>query len=180
MVESWRNLMGKRVPIWNETQARAEIVRKAKAGEMLTSSEQLAYSFMLTNEVLKANVEKRPERFGWPGGERRQHIVQPIPGGIERRAVERCEETEPFGWVPPDNSPASMKIAGKVTAELDPWKHRSEGMRCSTCMWSVMKTDPDKPDDMALGKGRCRRHSPTMNGYPVIFHNDWCGDHKLA
>ena len=27
--------------------------------------------------------------------------------------------------------------------------------------------------------GRCRRHAPTMNGYPVVFVNDWCGDHKL-
>ncbi len=27
--------------------------------------------------------------------------------------------------------------------------------------------------------GRCRRHAPTMSGYPVVFDNDWCGDHKL-
>jgi len=27
--------------------------------------------------------------------------------------------------------------------------------------------------------GRCRRHAPTMNGYPVVFSGDWCGDHKL-
>jgi hypothetical protein len=27
--------------------------------------------------------------------------------------------------------------------------------------------------------GRCRRRCPTMNGYPVVFSNDWCGDHKL-
>jgi hypothetical protein len=27
--------------------------------------------------------------------------------------------------------------------------------------------------------GRCRRHSPTMSGWPVVFVNDWCGDHKL-
>jgi hypothetical protein len=27
--------------------------------------------------------------------------------------------------------------------------------------------------------GRCRRHAPTMSGYPVVFENDWCGDHKL-
>ena len=53
----------------------------------------------------------------------------------------------------------------------DPWKHRSAGMTCATCMWSVMK------DTSALG--RCRRHAPTMNGYPVIYPVDWCGDHKL-
>jgi len=29
------------------------------------------------------------------------------------------------------------------------------------------------------GLGRCRRHAPTMNGYPAVFATDWCGDHKL-
>jgi len=27
--------------------------------------------------------------------------------------------------------------------------------------------------------GRCRKHAPTINGYPVVYMNDWCGDHKL-
>jgi hypothetical protein len=27
--------------------------------------------------------------------------------------------------------------------------------------------------------GRCRRHAPTMSGYPVVTPLDWCGDHKL-
>ena len=27
--------------------------------------------------------------------------------------------------------------------------------------------------------GRCRKRSPTMNGYPVVYPNDWCGDHKV-
>lgn len=27
--------------------------------------------------------------------------------------------------------------------------------------------------------GRCRRHAPTMSGFPVVFDTDWCGDHKL-
>ena len=73
----------------------------------------------------------------------------------------------------------------------DPWKHRSEGMCCSTCMWNVEK---DKPTILGVvagsaaagvepqakpSIGRCRRHAPTMNGYPVVFENDWCGDHKL-
>lgn len=54
----------------------------------------------------------------------------------------------------------------------DPWAHRSEGMRCATCMWSVAKG--------GCTLGRCRRHAPTMNGYPVIvMDEDWCGDHKL-
>jgi hypothetical protein len=27
--------------------------------------------------------------------------------------------------------------------------------------------------------GRCRRHAPTMQGFPATFVVDWCGDHKL-
>jgi hypothetical protein len=27
--------------------------------------------------------------------------------------------------------------------------------------------------------GRCRRHAPTMSGFPVVYEDDWCGDHKL-
>ena len=57
----------------------------------------------------------------------------------------------------------------------DPWKNRSEGMRCKTCMYYV-------PKEVVGGTyrvGRCRRHAPTMSGYPVVFETDWCGDHKL-
>lgn len=42
-------------------------------------------------------------------------------------------------------------------------------MTCKTCMWFAPKGN----------LGRCRRHAPTMNGYPVVFLDDWCGDHKL-
>lgn len=51
----------------------------------------------------------------------------------------------------------------------DPWMHRSEFMKCPTCMWHVSKGV----------LGRCRRHCPTMNGFPVVTNDDWCGDHKL-
>ena len=54
----------------------------------------------------------------------------------------------------------------------DPWRHRSEGMRCVTCMWFVGKS----PSPCL---GRCRRHAPTMSGYPVVYTFDWCGDHKI-
>ena len=53
----------------------------------------------------------------------------------------------------------------------DPWAHRSAGMKCVTCMWFVEKA----PGPI----GRCRRHAPSMNGYPVVYRTDWCGDHKL-
>lgn len=78
---------------------------------------------------------------------------------------------------------------------MDPWKHRSELMCCASCMSYVEKVPRARPTtaaDRLLGArdiveaqpakakiGRCRRHAPTMNGYPVVFSNDWCGDHKL-
>lgn len=55
---------------------------------------------------------------------------------------------------------------------MDNWKHRSSGMICATCMWFMHKGD--NPDF-----GRCRRHAPTMAGWPAMFGTDWCGDHKL-
>lgn len=58
-----------------------------------------------------------------------------------------------------------------MTDTRDPWAHRSKGMRCHTCMWFVPKGQ--------TGLGRCRRHAPTMAGYPVVYRDDWCGDHKL-
>lgn len=79
---------------------------------------------------------------------------------------------------PPENmkAPGYVGSNAKEYAETrDPWAHRSQGMRCVTCMWYV-----GKPEAAGTVKGRCRRHAPTMNGYPVVFPNDWCGDHKLA
>ena len=61
----------------------------------------------------------------------------------------------------------------------DPWIHRSEGMRCKTCIWFVEKVQnvPVKPETTVVG--RCRRHAPTISGYPVVYKSDWCGDHRL-
>jgi hypothetical protein len=70
----------------------------------------------------------------------------------------------------------------------DPWVHRSEGMRCKTCIWFVPKVPSKEARAERTGNsdphvfwdmGRCRRHAPTMGGYPVVFVNDWCGDHRL-
>jgi hypothetical protein len=60
----------------------------------------------------------------------------------------------------------------------DPWAHRSAGMKCRTCMWFVPKATQAKPG-LNGQIGRCRRHAPTMNGFPAVFEADWCGDHKL-
>lgn len=59
--------------------------------------------------------------------------------------------------------------------ENDPWKHRSRGMLCMACMFYCVKVAENVPSAI----GRCRRHAPSMNGYPVVFQTDWCGDHKL-
>ena len=61
---------------------------------------------------------------------------------------------------------------------IDNWEHRSTGMVCETCMWFVPKVFEGEGDKKE--QGRCRRHAPTMNGYPVVFYTDWCGDHKLS
>ena len=70
----------------------------------------------------------------------------------------------------------------------DNWKNRKENMKCKTCIWFVpKKTSLDGPKSDApsedvfrpINIGRCRRHSPTMGGFPVVFVNDWCGDHRL-
>ena len=72
---------------------------------------------------------------------------------------------------------AEQKLHGKHfvggTGELrsdDRWKNRSAEMRCHSCMHYVSKIGD---------KGRCRRHAPTLGGWPVVFETDWCGDHKL-
>ena len=43
-----------------------------------------------------------------------------------------------------------------------------------TCMFYVPKESNSK-----IEIGRCRRHSPTLGGFPAVFPYDWCGDHKL-
>lgn len=71
----------------------------------------------------------------------------------------------------------------------DNCQHRSAGMRCRSCMFFVRKipTQVKESVDAQGGRpavdqsslGRCRRHAPTMSGWPVMFETDWCGDHKL-
>lgn len=62
----------------------------------------------------------------------------------------------------------------------DNWADRSNDMRCLTCMWFVEKA-PEHQGELVRGAvlGRCRRHSPTLQGFPAVFSADWCGDHKL-
>lgn len=73
-----------------------------------------------------------------------------------------------------------------TTMSNDPWIHRSDNMKCKTCMWFVPKVAATHPlhdnkhnDTNTYDLGRCRRHAPSMGGYPVVMVNDWCGDHRL-
>jgi hypothetical protein len=59
---------------------------------------------------------------------------------------------------------------------VDNWEHRADNMKCRTCMSFVGKSPTEA---QVTNIGRCRRHAPTMNGFPVVFGSDWCGDHKL-
>ena len=64
----------------------------------------------------------------------------------------------------------------------DNWMHREAGMRCNTCMFWVRKKRTGTGPFADTGKGdmgRCRRHAPTMMGFPAVYETDWCGDHKV-
>ena len=62
----------------------------------------------------------------------------------------------------------------------DNWKDKST-FCCGTCQHfspkEVTRFEKGKPTQHL---GRCRRHAPTMSGFPVVFTDDWCGDHKLG
>jgi hypothetical protein len=67
-----------------------------------------------------------------------------------------------------------------VEQTRDPWVNRSKGMCCKTCIWFVLKNPIQAMTNQgSYNVGRCRRHAPTMGGYPVVYENDWCGDHRI-
>jgi hypothetical protein len=77
--------------------------------------------------------------------------------------------------------PEVMRQTAQIAKQsADPWVHRSSGMKCRTCIWFVGK----EPQALTVTVkshevGRCRRHAPTMGGYPVVYMTDWCGDHRI-
>jgi len=90
---------------------------------------------------------------------------------MENEKIRKIEELDaPISRPESDSDPKGYFVK-------DPWEHRSRNMICRTCIWFVKKTSPISP--LPTTVGRCRRHAPTMNGYPVVFLTDWCGDHKL-
>lgn len=60
----------------------------------------------------------------------------------------------------------------------DNWGYQDKTFTCKECMWFVPKELPP-PEPTSSTTGRCRRHAPTMEGHPVVYDSDWCGDHKL-
>ena len=58
-----------------------------------------------------------------------------------------------------------------VVKKKDNWEGRKSGMICATCIFFVPKGKKNF--------GRCRRHAPTLSGWPGMYDTDWCGDHKL-
>lgn len=63
---------------------------------------------------------------------------------------------------------------GKMISQPDNWADQST-FKCATCMYFVMKAEIGVMSTI----GRCRRHAPTMSGFPVVYESDWCGDHKM-
>ena len=55
--------------------------------------------------------------------------------------------------------------------EKDNWETHGKTHTCAFCIYYVLKLEGTK--------GRCRKHAPTMAGFPAVFPSDWCGDHKL-
>lgn len=70
----------------------------------------------------------------------------------------------------------------KFMKTVDNWAGRAQGMVCSTCVYFVAKkaiATTEGGDTLRGSIGRCRRRCPTMNGFPVVYDTDWCGDHKV-
>lgn len=57
----------------------------------------------------------------------------------------------------------------------DNWQNRAAVMRCDNCMAFAPKVS----EDGEVRLGRCRRHAPTISGFPAVFPGDWCFDHRL-
>jgi hypothetical protein len=117
-----------------------------------------------TQELVAAQeqaAEKEVEEAGRPGQTRLD--------GPELLEVTRVQEAAARDQV-------DVQVERLRRTAPDPWKHRSDGMQCRTCIWYVAKPGPSNGQEI----GRCRRHAPTLGGYPVVFPVDWCGDHKLS
>lgn len=44
-------------------------------------------------------------------------------------------------------------------------------------MYFVLKIHSEEGHPPKIG--RCRRNAPTIKGWPAVFLEDWCGEHKI-
>ena len=90
-----------------------------------------------------------------------------------------AEQEQPAQTIPPLMGGMGASLGRSGPIPNDPWAHRSSGMLCVTCMWWIQKTPAGAIVGPNGALGRCKRHSPTNNGYPPEFASGWCGDHRL-
>lgn len=89
--------------------------------------------------------------------------------------TDEVDELRPKRKIPIDSEDAK-----KNPLPEDNWHHRSQGMVCERCMFFCPKMlVPMTGAKPKVTLGRCRRHAPTISGWPVMFPTDWCGDFKL-
>jgi len=51
-----------------------------------------------------------------------------------------------------------------------------EDKRCNTCRWYGEK----RKDNISTMAGKCRRHAPTIEGFPIVLATDIaCGDYQV-
>jgi hypothetical protein len=114
-------------------------------------------------------------RYGNPALGRIENLLR----GLGEMPRDRLDFVDRAGRVVGRIENLEVPVAETETAR-DPWKHRSERMKCATCMFYVPKIVVGAVGGIGPREvGRCRRHAPTMAGYPAVFPDDWCGDHKL-
>jgi len=65
----------------------------------------------------------------------------------------------------------------KGKSKMDRWDRKTD-FGCNSCMFYVPKKEHSTSGNLAAGEGRCRRYAPSMKGYPVVYFDDWCGEHK--
>lgn len=93
--------------------------------------------------------------------------------------AEKVMERAPkFGDAPfkIEGEPLPGEYTYAVTEMYDDITKHPDGSITSTKTGETLRPAGDYPGDLF---GRCRRHAPSMQGYPAVFGNDWCGDHKL-
>lgn len=68
----------------------------------------------------------------------------------------------------------------------DRWDRKTD-FGCASCMFWVPKQEhkvvghpTPLPSIGTIQLGRCRRNAPTMKGYPVVYADGWCGEHKIG